>query len=161
MGQLQTNSSTYCLQDYCDNKLYLKYTLNRVYLTSILYVVAVVGLIFIYVYTCNVKIGIICHAWGLWELSRSYKQLRFSCQLGPWNLPGTILLNFEIHWVRQHWVNVVLFGIKNLWKSSMTANLKSNLYVGPVNIFPNFLHCICVWLKFITLYTLWIALCAS
>ena len=32
--------------------------------------------------------------------------------------------HFEIHWVRQY-----------------SVTLKSNLYIGPVNIFPNFLHC--------------------
>ena len=42
------------------------------------------------------------------------------------------------HWVRQYLVNVVLFRIKDLLTSDMTVKLNSNLYVGPVNCFPNF-----------------------
>ena len=49
--------------------------------------------------------------------------------------------SFEIHWVRQCLVNVVLFGTNDLLKSDMTVKLKSNLYIGPENIFPNFWHC--------------------
>ena len=44
----------------------------------------------------------------------------------------------EIHWVRQYLVSVVLFVIMDLYTSEVTVKLKSNLYVGPVNIFPNF-----------------------
>ena len=40
-----------------------------------------------------------------------------------------------INWVRQYFVNVVLFWIKNLLTSVMIVKLKSNVYVGPVNIF--------------------------
>ena len=53
----------------------------------------------------------------------------------PWNL------------LRQYLVNVVLFWTKDLWTSELTVKLKSNLYVGPVNIFSNFFtlmtHCCC------------------
>ena len=41
----------------------------------------------------NPEIRTICHAWDLWKLSRSCKQL---CLLSPpdlWNLPGTALLS--------------------------------------------------------------------
>ena len=48
-----------------------------------------------------------------------------------------IIGSFEIHWVGQHLVNVVLFWIKDL-PSEMTLNFKSNLYVGPVIIFRIF-----------------------
>ena len=44
---------------------------------------------------------------------------------------------FAIQRVRQHLVNVVLFGIKDLQTYEMTVKRKSNLYVGPVNICPN------------------------
>ena len=40
-----------------------------------------------------------------------------------------------IHWVRQYFDNVALFGIKGLQTSEMTVKLK-------VNSFPNFWHCI-------------------
>ena len=46
--------------------------------------------------------------------------------------------SFEIHWVRQNLVNEVLYGIKGLWASKMGIKLKSNLYMGPVDIYPNF-----------------------
>ena len=48
--------------------------------------------------------------------------------------------SFEIHWVRQYLVNVVLLGIKDMYTFDMTVKLKRNLCVGPVNSFP-FLHC--------------------
>ena len=43
--------------------------------------------------------------------------------------------------IRPWLVNVVLCGIKDMWTSEMTVKLKSNLYIGPVNIFPNLWHC--------------------
>ena len=39
------------------------------------------------------------------------------------NLPG----NFEIHWVRQYFINIALSRIKDLWACEMTVTLKSNL----------------------------------
>ena len=45
--------------------------------------------------------------------------------------------SFEIHSIRQFLVNVILFWIKDLKISEMTVKLKSDLYVRPVNIFPN------------------------
>ena len=42
----------------------------------------------------------------------------------------------EIDWVRQYLIKVGLFRIKDLSKSEITAKLKSNLYVQPVDIFP-------------------------
>ena len=58
----------------------------------------------------------------------------WNLSLAQWisKLPGS----FQIHRVRQHLVDVVIFGINDLRTSEMTAKLKSNLYVGPVNIFP-------------------------
>ena len=41
----------------------------------------------------------------------------------------------------QYFINVVLFGIKDLQTFEMTKKPKSNLYVGAVNIFPKFWHC--------------------
>ena len=46
-------------------------------------------------------------------------------------LPGS----FEIHWVRQYLVNVVLFRIKALKNSEMTAKFKSKSSIRPVNSF--------------------------
>ena len=43
------------------------------------------------------------------------------------------LRSFEIHWVRQYLVNVVLSGIKDLQTSEIT-------YVGPEYIFPNYFY---------------------
>ena len=69
-----------------------------------------------------VKIRTICHAQDLWKLTWSCKQLHVLCLPDSWNLPGTALLSwfqsswgsFEIHWVSQYLVNVLLFGIKGL-----------------------------------------------
>ena len=63
-------------------------------------------------------------------------------------LPDTALLSGfpsspGAYWVRQYSVNLVLFVIKYRQTSEMTIKLKSNLYVRPVNIFPNFWHCPC------------------
>ena len=45
----------------------------------------------------------------------------------PLNLPGTVLLNgFQ--------------SSPDLWTSEMTIKLKSDLYIDPVNISPNFLY---------------------
>ena len=46
--------------------------------------------------------------------------------------------SFEIHWVRQYFINIGLLWIKDLQTSEMTVELKPNLYIGFVNIFPNF-----------------------
>ena len=55
-------------------------------------------------------------------------------------------MSFEIHIVKQYLVNVVLFvwnkGPVNIWNDRKAQKYKSNLYVAPLNIFPNFLHCI-------------------
>ena len=60
-----------------------------------------------------------CHAQDLWKFYQSCKQMHLLCPPDPWNLlpysadfkfPGS----FEIHWVRQYAVNVVLFGNKDL-----------------------------------------------
>ena len=49
---------------------------------------------------------------------------------------------FEIHWVRQYLVNVVLFRLKDLYKSEMSSNnrkaINNNLFIAPVNISPIF-----------------------
>ena len=49
--------------------------------------------------------------------------------------------SFEIHWVRQHLVNVVLFGLKGLCIFRMTVKIKSNLFKVPVYSLPNYWHC--------------------
>ena len=46
---------------------------------------------------------------------------------------------FEIHWVRQFSICVVLFGMKGLKRSGITVKLKSYLYTEHVNMFLNFL----------------------
>ena len=53
--------------------------------------------------------------------------------------------SFEIYWVRQCLVNENFFGIKDLWTPKFTIKLKSNLCTGLVNIFPNFLPCMCTY----------------
>ena len=41
----------------------------------------------------------ICHAWDLWKLSQSCKQLHLLCPPDLWNLPGTALLSgFQSSW---------------------------------------------------------------
>ena len=40
-----------------------------------------------------------------------------------------LLGSFEIHWVRQYLVNVVLFGTKDLYTSEMTIKLKINFLI--------------------------------
>ena len=47
--------------------------------------------------------------------------------------------NLEIRWVRQYLLNVLPV-LKVLQTYEMTVQLKRNLFVGPVNIFPNFCH---------------------
>ena len=39
--------------------------------------------------------------------------------------------SFEIHWIKQYVINVVLKGL-------LTVKLKSNSYIWPVNIYPIF-----------------------
>ena len=67
----------------------------------------------------------ICHACperpNLWKLSWSCKQLHLLCLPDPWNLPAR---SFEIHWVRQYSVNIVLFWIKDLQMSEMIVSSK-------------------------------------
>ena len=53
--------------------------------------------------------------------------------------------SFEIKCVRQYLVKAVLFGIRT---SEMTVKLNNNLFVRPVNIFPDLWHCIYVSLGF-------------
>ena len=50
---------------------------------------------------------------------------------------------FDIHWVRQYLLNIVLFRMKDLKGVNICndVKLKSKSYVGSVNIFPIFLHC--------------------
>ena len=53
-----------------------------------------------------------------------------TCQITWYCLTQYILKlswSFEIHWVRQYLVNVILFGIKELWISEMAVKLKSKL----------------------------------
>ena len=44
------------------------------------------------------------------------------------------VLPYSVHRVRQYLLNVVSFGIKDLYISEMTVNLNSNLYTGTMNI---------------------------
>ena len=66
-------------------------------------------------------------------------------------LPGS----FEIHWERQYLVHVSLFGIKYLLRFEISLKFKSNLYVGPVNIFPNSLLCHATALYDVMITLLW------
>ena len=69
---------------------------------------------------------------------RSAKIIRYC--LTPWipKLPRS----FEIHWVRQYLVNVVIFGIKDLKTSEMTIKPSSNYLVRwPRKYCLNFWHC--------------------
>ena len=45
------------------------------------------------VYFSVLKIRTICHAWDLWNLAWSCKQLHLLCPPDTWNLPGTALLS--------------------------------------------------------------------
>ena len=65
------------------------------------------------------------HAEDLWKLVQSCKQLCLLCPPAPWNLPSTTLLS----------------GFRSSQGAEMTIKLKSNLYVGPVNSFPDIWHC--------------------
>ena len=65
------------------------------------------------------------------------------CQVLPDNLTQWISKlpeSSKIKQVREYFINVVLFGINDMQKYKMTAKIKSNLYVRPVNIFPEFSH---------------------
>ena len=63
------------------------------------------------------------------------RQTRDIYQVLPYSVVFKAPRSFEIHWVRQYLVNAVLFGIQDLQTYKMTVNLKSNFYVGAVNIF--------------------------
>ena len=58
---------------------------------------------------------------------------------------------FEIHWVRQYLVNIVLFQIKTCKHLKWLSKLESKVNVRPVNIFANFWHWYCVQCH----YVLW------
>ena len=64
--------------------------------------------------------------------ARPMKFIRYCLTLWISKLPAG---SFEIHWVKQYFVNVVLFWIKDLQTSEMTAKLEKSMYVRPVNIF--------------------------
>ena len=66
------------------------------------------------------KIQTIFPALNLWKLTRLCKQLRLQCPSDQLNLLDAAWLRgfqssleFEIRWVWQHLVNVVLFGMKH------------------------------------------------
>ena len=68
---------------------------------------------------------------------RRVKLTRYCRTESMLKLPGA----FEIHWVRQYLVNVVLFEIMVLYISEMTIKIKSNLYVRLINVFTNCWRC--------------------
>ena len=50
-------------------------------------------------YTVVLKMRTMCHAWDLWKLARSHKQLCLLCRPDPRNLSGTALLRgFQLSW---------------------------------------------------------------
>ena len=74
-----------------------------------------------YIVYAVLKIRTIYHAWELWKLCLVNSSVYYACQTSEiyqvlpctqWisKLPGS----FEIHWVRQYLVNVVLFWNKDL-----------------------------------------------
>ena len=102
-------------------------------------------------YLIGDKIRTICHARDLWTSARYCKQLRLLCAPDPWHLWGTALLGgfqsfrralkpTEYDRVGQYFVSVDLFGIKDMYRSQMTVNLKSILCVGAVKFFPTVSH---------------------
>ena len=69
----------------------------------------------------------------LWKFTRSCKQLCLVCLPDP-NIYQVLLTRWilKLSWVRQCWENIVLFGIKELYVSEITINLKSIWwYLGP------------------------------
>ena len=82
--------------------------------------------------TCENQLGLVNSC--VYCAPRPVKFTR-SC-LTQWvsKLPGS----FNIHRVRQCLVNEVLVGIKDLLTFEMSVKLKSNFYVGPINIFLTF-----------------------
>ena len=83
--------------------------------------------------TCEKWLGLVnSYVYSLHQ-TRAIYQVPYSVDS---KLPGS----FEIHWVRQYLLKVILFGIKDLQTSARTGKLKRNFYVGHVNIFPNLWH---------------------
>ena len=83
--------------------------------------------------TCEKWLGLVnSYVYSLHQ-TRAIYQVPYSVDS---KLPGS----FEIHWVRQYLLKVVLFEIKDLQTSARTGKLKRNFYVGHVNIFPNLWH---------------------
>ena len=94
------------------------------------------------------------HWWGWWFETPSCPLWRH----GNVDMPeavkiGSVLaqwipilpVNFEILWVRQLLVNVVLFAIKGLKIFEMTAKLKNKLFAGHINTVLNFWNCWLYW----------------
>ena len=82
-----------------------------------------------------IKVRNFCHGQELWKLARSCKQLQLLCPPDPWNLPGTApgeLCNPLIKTVPSKCSFIRNKGPVNICNNN---ELKSNLYVGPVNIF--------------------------
>ena len=47
-------------------------------------------------YIAHLKIRTTCHAWDLWKLVWSCKQMHLLCLGEPWNLSGTALLSYAV-----------------------------------------------------------------
>ena len=79
--------------------------------------------------TCEIWLDLVNYIYYARQTRDIYPVLLYSVDFkAPWSS--------EIHWVRQYLVNAVLFGIyRDVQTSEMTIKFKSNLYVGPVNIF--------------------------
>ena len=87
------------------------------------------------------KIRIIFHVRDLWKLARICKGCLL-CPPDPWNLPGTALVSgFQSStWnILSKTVLSKCSFIWNKWPVNIwnDLKLKSNMHVGPVNIFPN------------------------
>ena len=68
------------------------------------------------------------------------RQTRGIYQVLPYSVDFKTPDGFVIHWVIQFLVNVVLFGIKDLWTSDKAKKLESNFHVDLWIFFPNFRH---------------------
>ena len=70
-----------------------------------------------------------------------YAPAHSTALLGEFQSSRRALKPTEYDQVGQQLVSVDLFGIKDLYISQMTVNLKSNLCVGAVNFFPTVSYC--------------------
>ena len=97
-------------------------------------------------YICN-DAQIICHAQDLWKLAWSCKHcIYYACQTHEIYQVLPYSVEFKAH--EEFWNPLSKTALskcsfiynKGPLTSEMTVKLKSNLNIGPVNIFPNFCH---------------------